>query len=79
MSGNKVVKSISFNITNDDDRRYLERIESLGNFSGYVKRLIEKDIKSRKVIKAEQEPAKAPSNQTAILTSGTTKLTLITR
>jgi hypothetical protein len=79
MSRNKVVKSISFNITNDDDKRYLERIETQGNFSGYVKRLIEKDIKSRKVIKADHEPAKAPSNQKAILTSGTTNLTIITR
>jgi hypothetical protein len=47
--GNKVVKSVSFNITNEDDKRYLERIQNV-NFSGYVKRLIEKDIRQRKVI-----------------------------
>lgn len=47
--GNKIVKSVSFNITNEQDRKYLERIENV-NFSGYVKRLIEKDIRQRKVI-----------------------------
>ena len=47
--GNKVVKSVSFNITNIDDKRYLDRIQNV-NFSGYVKRLIEKDIRQRKVI-----------------------------
>lgn len=47
--GNKVVKSVSFNITNEDDKRYLERVQNV-NFSGYVKRLIEKDIRQRKVI-----------------------------
>lgn len=47
--GNKIVKSVSFNITNEQDRKYLERIENV-NFSGYVKRLIEKDIRRRKLI-----------------------------
>jgi hypothetical protein len=55
MSRNKVVRSVSFNITNNDDKRYLERIESIGNFSGYVKRLIEKDIRQRKVIKSDNK------------------------
>lgn len=47
--GNKVVKSVSFNITNEDDQRYLDRVQNI-NFSGYVKRLIEKDIRQRKFI-----------------------------
>lgn len=78
MSGNKVVKSVSFNITNEDDRRYLERIESLGNFSGYVKRLIEKDIRQRKVIKAENKTERGIGNTVSgpIMTKGTS-LTLI--
>lgn len=47
--GNKVVKSVSFNITNEDDQRYLDRVQNI-NFSGYVKRLIEKDIRQKKFI-----------------------------
>jgi hypothetical protein len=48
MSGNKIVKSVSFNIMNENDKVYLERIKDL-NFSGYVKQLIEQDIQERKV------------------------------
>jgi hypothetical protein len=55
MSGNKVVKSVSFNVMNEQDKAYLERIQDV-NFSGYVKRLIEKDIRHRKVIKSESKP-----------------------
>lgn len=47
MSKNKVIKSVSFNITNEKDREYLQHIENL-NFSGYVKGLIEKDIIGKK-------------------------------
>jgi post-segregation antitoxin (ccd killing protein) len=42
---NKIRKTVSFNITNEKDRKYLERIKDI-NFSGYVKELIEKDIQS---------------------------------
>ncbi|MCM2535014.1 hypothetical protein NDK43_25070 [Neobacillus pocheonensis] len=59
MSGNKVVKSVSFNVMNEQDKVYLERIQDV-NFSGYVKQLIEKDIRQRKVIKAEIKPVQAP-------------------
>jgi hypothetical protein len=54
VSKNKVIKSVSFNISHEKDKEYLERIENV-NFSGYVKRLIEKDIRQRKVIKAENK------------------------
>jgi hypothetical protein len=40
---------------NEQDQVYLERIREI-NFSGYVKRLIEKDIRHRKVIKTENKP-----------------------
>ncbi|MBT2659386.1 hypothetical protein J7E81_30130 [Bacillus sp. ISL-18] len=70
MSKNKVIKSVSFNVTNEDDRLYLERIENV-NFSGYVKRLIEKDMRQRKVIKSERTPVQAPNDHTAIVTKGT--------
>ena len=70
MSKNKVIKSVSFNVTNEEDRRYLERIENV-NFSGYVKRLIEKDIRQRKVIKSAGESVPAPASHTAIMTKGT--------
>ena len=70
MSKNKVIKSVSFNVTNEEDRRYLERIQDV-NFSGYVKRLIEKDIRQRKVIKLESAPVQAPASPIAIVTKGT--------
>lgn len=54
MSKNKVIKSVSFNVKNEKDQAYLERIQKV-NFSGYVKRLIEKDIRQRKVIKTEDK------------------------
>ena len=47
MSKNKKIKSISFNITNAQDRECLERIKD-ANFSGYVKGLILADIKKEK-------------------------------
>jgi hypothetical protein len=55
MSRNKVVKSVSFNIMNEKDKAYLELIQDM-NFSGYVKILIEKDIRQRKVIKSKNRP-----------------------
>ncbi|MCM3724594.1 hypothetical protein M3226_02615 [Neobacillus cucumis] len=70
MSKNKVIKSVSFNVNNEEDRLYLERIENV-NFSGYVKRLIEKDMRQRKVIKSERTPVQAPAAHTAIVTKGT--------
>jgi hypothetical protein len=70
VSKNKVIKSVSFNVTNEEDRRYLERIENV-NFSGYVKRLIEKDMRQRKVIKSERSSLQAPAGHTAIVTEGT--------
>ena len=55
--GNKIIKSVSFNITNEEDKKYLERIKNV-NFSGYVKMLIEKDIRQRKIIlKARSLPS----------------------
>jgi hypothetical protein len=53
MSKNKVIKSVSFNITNEKDQEYLKRIEDV-NFSGYVKELIEKDIKRMKGQRSEK-------------------------
>jgi hypothetical protein len=46
----KIRKSISFNIKNEKDLPLIKRIESVPNFNDYIKRLIEKDIKSRKII-----------------------------
>lgn len=70
MSKNKVIKSVSFNVTNEEDRRYLERIKNI-NFSGYVKWLIEKDMRHRKIIKSERTSVKAPAGHSAIVTKGT--------
>jgi hypothetical protein len=52
MGRNKIVKSVSFNVMNERDQMYLEKIKEI-NFSGYVKWLIAKDIRQRKVIKLE--------------------------
>lgn len=46
MSGNKIRKSVSFNITNDLDNQMLSHIEKI-NFSGYVKELIAADMLKR--------------------------------
>lgn len=66
MSRNKVVKSVSFNVMNGQDQAYLERIQNV-NFSGYVKRLIEKDIRQRKVIKVENKPAQPALSEGPII------------
>jgi hypothetical protein len=66
MSGNKVVKSVSFNVMNEQDRAYLERIQEV-NFSGYVKRLIEKDIRQRKVIKSENNPVQSSKSDGPVI------------
>jgi hypothetical protein len=73
MSGNKVVKSVSFNVTNERDLPLLERIENV-QFAPYIKRLIEKDIKSRIVIKSDHQPVRTGGNTTPglIITRGTT-------
>lgn len=79
MSRNKVVKSVSFNVKNEQDIAYLERIHGI-NFSSYVKRLIEKDIRQRKIIKKEKSSAVTISNGHTtigpIITKGTS-LTII--
>lgn len=78
MSKNKVVKSVSFNITDQQDQVYLERIQDI-NFSGYVKKLIEKDIKARKIIKSNNpspEPQNRPSTG-AIIVKGNTSLKMV--
>jgi hypothetical protein len=46
LSKNKVIKSVGFNITNEQDRVLLERIKEV-NFSPYVKELILADIQKR--------------------------------
>jgi hypothetical protein len=44
--GNKVIKSVSFNVTNKLDNQMIEHISNQ-NFSGYVKELIAADILRR--------------------------------
>lgn len=43
MSKNKVIKSVGFNITNEDDMKILNAVEDR-NFSAYVKELIIADL-----------------------------------
>jgi hypothetical protein len=69
LSGNKIIKSVSFNITNENDIPLLARIENV-NFSGYVKRLIEKDLRQRKIIKAENKPVEPSDKVTEITANG---------
>jgi hypothetical protein len=44
MSGNKVIKSVSFNLTVSDDAEMLKHVKRR-NFSGYVKKLILQDLR----------------------------------
>jgi hypothetical protein len=74
---NKVVKSVSFNLTNEKDLEMLERIEHV-NFSGYMKRLIEKDMKSRRVFRNEsKQPSDGHLANGPIMVKGETNLALI--
>lgn len=60
MSGNKVIKSVSFNKQNDEDNKMIKHF-SRRNFSGYVKKLIMQDIKRKeeeKQNKAETLPSR---------------------
>jgi hypothetical protein len=47
MSKNKVIKSVGFNITNEDDKVILAAVEEK-NFSAYVKDLILADLRGKK-------------------------------
>lgn len=51
MSQNKIRKTVSFNVKNQGDVQMLKHIENK-NFSGYVKDLIERDMK-KKVIQTD--------------------------
>lgn len=46
MSKTKCIKSVSFNINNEDEKACLEQIKEV-NFSGYVKELIMSDLAKR--------------------------------
>jgi hypothetical protein len=46
LSKNKVIKSVGFNVTNEQDQALLEHLKEL-NFSPYVKELILADIQKR--------------------------------
>ena len=46
MSGNKVIKPVSFNITKNDDCAMLKHV-ARKNFSGYVKKLIMADLQAK--------------------------------
>lgn len=62
MSKNKVIKSVSFNITNEADAEMLKAIKRR-NFSGYVKKLIMADIEARKEEKTQNEPVEPVKNE----------------
>jgi hypothetical protein len=66
MTINKLVKSVSFNVTNETDALILKAIKRRKNFSGYVKKLLLADIQS--VVKAEVvEVKQTPSDRLAKL------------
>lgn len=56
MSENKVIKSVSFNKQNEDDKKMLKYF-GRRNFSGYVKKLIMEDMKRKEAEKKTKEPA----------------------
>lgn len=53
MSSNKVIKSVSFNLTVKDDAAMLKHVKRK-NFSGYVKKLILKDM-NKEVVESVEE------------------------
>jgi len=61
MSGNKVIKPVSFNKTREDEREMLKHLQKR-NFSGYVKKLILADMKAKeekkRAVKAEGQSIK---------------------
>lgn len=59
---NKVIKSVSFNVMNEDDAMMLKAI-SRRNFSGYVKKLILADIKQKAEQKTQQEPTQTATTR----------------
>lgn len=59
--GNKIIKSVSLNVTNEKDKEILNHVKRR-NFSGYVKKLILADIEARKGEKRENEPIEDVKN-----------------
>lgn len=53
MSGNKVIKPVSFNKTKEEDRKMLKHLEKR-NFSGYVKKLVLADMKNNREVKKKE-------------------------
>ena len=60
MTTNKLVKSVSFNVTNETDALILKAIKRRKNFSGYVKKLLLADIQS--TVKTEVVEVKQTSS-----------------
>lgn len=54
MSSNKIIKSVSFNMKNEEDVAMLKAIKRR-NFSGYVKELIWADIEMKNSPEAKSE------------------------
>lgn len=59
---NKIIKSVSFNVTNEDDKKMLKHLKKR-NFSGYVKKLIMREIE----LKGEKEETVLESSGTTVL------------
>lgn len=55
MRKNNIIKSVSFNDTNPDDRKMLKYIKRR-NFSGYMKKLLMADIEAREQETAQKNP-----------------------
>lgn len=55
MRKNNVIKSVSFNETNPDDRKMLKYIKRR-NFSGYMKKLLLADIEAREQEASQNNP-----------------------
>ncbi|MFB3164715.1 hypothetical protein ABLO26_25475 [Neobacillus sp. 179-J 1A1 HS] len=76
MSKNKIRKTLCLNTTTEKDIPLIERIQSVQNFNDYIKRLIEKDIKSRKIVKVESKPNQfshtGNTTSNLVITKGTT-------
>lgn len=62
-NNNKVIKSVSFNKTNQDEKRILDAVRRR-NFSKYVKKLLLDDINKKQMAKSPTQPTEQCTHET---------------
>jgi hypothetical protein len=66
-----VNKSVSFNVMDPDQLQMKEFVEQYPNFSGYIKRLIQRDMERRVgTVQTKKAPIPLVTNQSMVLVNG---------